>query len=169
MSLGAIFLSVSIMLELENPNMLHSICWIESKHKNVINYQDGNSNSYGLCQVKLSTANWMKRYYRIPGKPITSKKLMEPETNIYYAGLYLKYQTKIYKGNLNCTLSAYNAGRCVKGNQHTYVKKVLGKLRELEAPSGIVSVDPLKEVVIPPFKRGHVPEGVGFRLSYSLF
>lgn len=170
MGLKVLFMTISTLLEPEVPNLLPAICWVESKHKTtVINKNDGNSHSYGICQVKLATANWMKSYYRIPGKPLIAKDLMQPELNVLYAGLYLKYQTKVYKGNLICTISAYNAGRCVKGNQSTYVKKVLNKLRELDASSGIASVDPLKEVVMPPYKRGYVPEGTSLEPSLNLF
>lgn len=120
-----------------------SICWVESKHKNVINKHDGGSPSYGICQVKLDTANWMKEYNRIPGKPITSKDLMNPDVNVYYAERYLRYQLKVYKNDINCAISAYNAGSCIKGNQKNYVKNVLAKAKE------IYDLDENKHIEIP--------------------
>lgn len=125
-----------------------SICWIESGHKNVVNKHDGGSPSYGICQVKLDTANWMKEYNRIPGKPLTSKDLMNPETNIQYAELYLRYQLKVYNNDINCAISAYNAGSCIKWNQKRYVKRVLEKAKE------IYDLDGRKHIEIP-YEPGH--------------
>lgn len=170
MDLMGIFQTVTLVLSMEQPNLLPAVCWVESKHRvHVVAHKDGSSSSYGICQIKLETANWMKEYYRVPGPPVGHKQLMKPEVNGFYAGLYLKYQTKLYNGNLNCAISAYNAGRCIKSNQNTYVKKVLNKMWELNKAQGIVAVDPLSEVVVPPLERGHVPDEVLREPSHNLF
>lgn len=115
-----------------------SICWIESNHRNVINEDDGGSPSYGQCQVKLNTAKMFK-------KDITIKELMEPYINFTMATKYYMWQLKRYNNNVDCAISAYNAGRCIinvaepcftkKGNTKPcpnnigYVNKVKLKLK----------------------------------------
>lgn len=136
MSTMMLFQTVTVALNMQINMLLPSICWVESRHKSVINRNDGNSHSYGMCQVKLETANWMKEYYRIPGKPLIAKDIIKPEVNLLYAGLYLNYQYKVYKGDVICTISAYNAGTCIKGNKK-YVKKVLNKLNEYTQKSKV--------------------------------
>lgn len=127
-----IFKTIAIALQLHGsyPKLMYSICWVESNHRNVNNPDDGGSPSYGYCQIKLKTANWMKEKYGIPGPKLTPADLNTAEINIFYASLYMKYQLNRYKGDLNCAISAYNAGRCISGNQNTYVKKVLNKYYE---------------------------------------
>lgn len=106
---------------------MDAICWVETNHRNVINPKDGGSPSYGLCQIKLETANWIHYKHKLGNEDLTEADLMKPEVNIFYAGLYFKYQWDKYK-DLKCAISAYNAGRCIKGNMNTYVKKVLQRL-----------------------------------------
>lgn len=121
---------ISISLQLSNPDILSSICWVESNHRNVVNWKDGGSPSYGPCQIKLETANWMRYKYKLGSKDLTEKDLMKPEISIFYAALYFKYQFKRYD-NLSCAISAYNAGRCIKSNQITYVSKVIKRLNKV--------------------------------------
>ena len=116
---------IGLALQIQVPGIMSSICWIESSYRNVVNRDDGGSPSYGLCQIKENTANWMKELHRIPGPALTEEELMKPEVNIFYSSLYFKYQYKRYKGNLECAISAYNAGRCIRQNKRTYVRKVL--------------------------------------------
>lgn len=83
---------------------------------------DGNSPSYGVCQIKLETA----RYLGFSG---TAKQLMKPENNIFWAGKYLSMQLKRYNNDPRKAVAAYNAGTHrvdkrgkIKNNQ--YVVKV---------------------------------------------
>lgn len=102
MTLTAIFITTTLQLGLPT-NLLSSLCYVESKHDiNAIHHDDGTSNSVGVCQVKLKTAKWL-------GFKGTEKQLMNPKTNIYYAGLYLKYQLKRYKSIEKAVIS-YNKG-----------------------------------------------------------
>jgi len=115
-------IKIAALLSGVDPSLLASICWIESRHKEeAINKDDGGSPSYGLCQVKLSTANWIAG--RNGHNTLTVKQLMEPLNNAYFAGLYLRYQTNRYE-TTRCAVSAYNAGRCILSNK-AYVDKVL--------------------------------------------
>jgi len=124
-----ILTTMAIALKISTPGLLPSICWVESNYRNVINEFDGGSPSYGICQIKLNTANWMKEYHKITGPVLDETDLMEPKINTLYAGLYIKYQLNRYNGDIECAISAYNAGRCIKGNKK-YVKKVLKRLNE---------------------------------------
>ena len=123
----AIIKTISLALQLSVPNAMDAICWVESSHRNVVNKNDGGSPSYGVCQIKLDTANWMKELHRIPGYTLKPADLMVKEINIFYATLYFKYQLHRY-GQLSCAISAYNAGHCIKGNQKTYVRKVMSRM-----------------------------------------
>jgi soluble lytic murein transglycosylase-like protein len=102
MGLLTIFTAVTLQLNLP-PNLLSSICWIESRHKvNAVHKDDGGESSLGVCQIKYSTAKWLG----FKGK---QKELMNPKINIYYAGLYLKYNLKRYN-NISRAVVAYNRG-----------------------------------------------------------
>jgi hypothetical protein len=103
--------------------LLYSVCHTETRIRNVISKHDGGSPSYGYCQVKLGTA---KQF--LPD--MTAKKLMEPYYNFLAAATYLKHQATRFGSNR--AISAYNAGRPIKGNKK-YVKKVLTKLEEFHA------------------------------------
>lgn len=102
-----------------------AICSVESDFRNVYKKDDGGSPSYGICQIKHSTAEW------ISDREFEEDLLMDPEHNYLFAHMYVKYQLKRYKGNLKCAISAYNAGRCVKFNQKRYVDKVLYRLNNI--------------------------------------
>ena len=132
---------LTISLKINNPNLLNAICWVESNHRNIDNMSDGGSPSYGVCQIKLATANWMKEHFNIPGVELEPSDLQKPEINIYYSGLYLTYLSNRYKNDLKCIISGYNAGSCIEANQNTYVKKVLDKIKALES-SQIDSKEP---------------------------
>lgn len=98
--------------------LLSAVCYVESKHKvDAMHLDDGNSNSVGICQIKLSTARWL-------GFKGTEADLKNPKTNIHYAAKYLKYQLKRYGNDINKAISAYNAGSFKKSN-HKYVNKVI--------------------------------------------
>lgn len=97
-----LFISTTTQLNLP-PNLLEAICYVESKYDvRTIHYNDGDGNSIGLCQVKLKTAQWL-------GFKGTEQQLMDPQTNIYYAGKYLQHQIKRYH-SVNRAVIAYNYG-----------------------------------------------------------
>ncbi len=112
LTLSAIFLSISTYYSLP-PNLLSSICYIESTHNiKAIHHDDGSGDSLGVCQIKLSTAQDL-------GFKGTAEQLMVPATNIKYAGKYLKSQIKRYDGNVKKAVIAYNLGHA---GQLTYTK-----------------------------------------------
>ena len=86
--------------------LLASICYVESQfdHK-AIAYDDGGSNSYGLCQIKLGTA----KSVGFNGDP---NELLKFTVNVRYAAKYLKSKLVIY-GNERKAALAYNAGKYI--------------------------------------------------------
>lgn len=102
-------IQIAAMLNGVNPDVLVSLCTVETHLRNVINHQDGNSASYGICQVKLETAKMFS-------PNITAKDLMKPEINADIAAKYLRKQIDRYEGDVHCGLAAYNAGRCNKND-----------------------------------------------------
>lgn len=104
-----------------NPYLMLAVCSAESDFRNVINKYDGGSPSYGVCQIKYGTAKMM-------GYKGSAGGLMDPVDNAYYASRYVAYQYRRYNKDLACAISAYNAGRCIKSNQKTYVKRVMDRL-----------------------------------------
>ena len=109
-------LILKVLMTSPNPELLLSICNVETKLRNVINYNDGRSHSYGLCQIKLNTA-------RLFDKRATVKKLMNIEYNIKIASKYLEWQLKRYANDTVKAVSAYNAGK-FKLSNNKYVQKV---------------------------------------------
>lgn len=105
-------------------NLLSSLCYVESNHDiSAVHHDDGNSDSLGVCQVKLSTARWM-------GYKGTSKQLMDPTINIYYAAKYLSYQIKRYHSTTRGII-AYNIGHAKKSLTSTqYSVKVNKQWRQ---------------------------------------
>lgn len=86
------------------PGLLSALCWVESNHKTAaINQYDGDSPSYGVCQIKLETAKSM-------GFRGDSKALMKPEINIKWSAKYLKRQMTRYDNDPRKAVAAYNAG-----------------------------------------------------------
>lgn len=108
--------------------LLYSICSVESSGRNVINYYDGKTHSYGMCQIKLETA-------RMFNPNLTQADLMIPHKNIYYAAMYLKRQKKRYEKEWDCVVASYNAGSCFRKRNgqvvnNEYVKKVSKEYRK---------------------------------------
>lgn len=104
--------------------LLSALCYVESGHDyQAVNINDGGSSSYGVCQIKLSTAQLL-------GFKGTEKSLRKPSTNIYYAGKYLRSQLNRYDNDITKAVAAYNAGT-YKVNKRgltrniKYVNKVL--------------------------------------------
>lgn len=104
--------------------LLPAICWVESQHTaNAVNESDP---SYGTCQIKVDTANWMRLRHKVSSTVVTKEDLLKPEINALYGALYIAYQWKRYethKFREYCTISSYNAGSCI-GSNKGYVKKV---------------------------------------------
>jgi soluble lytic murein transglycosylase-like protein len=110
------------------PNLLSSLCYIESTHNiNAVHKDDGGGDSVGICQVKLKTAKWL-------GFKGTEKQLMYPKTNIYYAAKYLAYQKKRY-GNITRAIVAYNIGNAKNLTRSKYSDKVIKQWRALNVRS----------------------------------
>lgn len=110
--------------------LLLAICTTESGLRNVINVDDNGSASFGICQVKHSTAEMFH-------KGIHSTQLMEPGTNLLLAHKYLTYQMDRYPTNINCAIAAYNAGSCKRNGlgkiyNSRYVARVLAEYASLK-------------------------------------
>lgn len=117
MSHTLVILQVVAMLHGISPRLMNALCYVESNHNpNAYVKHDGHSPSYGLCQIKLSTARGM-------GFTGPVKDLFKPEINGFYAAKYLAYQHERYK-SWRKALSAYNAGR-ISNRNLPYVNKVI--------------------------------------------
>lgn len=120
----ALFLSTTIQLQLP-PGLLSSICYIESKHViQTIHHNDGGSDSIGICQIKLSTAQGL-------GFKGTAEELLEPKNNIYYAGKYLALNFKKYHTATKAVI-AYNQGHVGNAISTAYQLKVFEQWRNAD-------------------------------------
>jgi soluble lytic murein transglycosylase-like protein len=116
MGLTTIFTAVSLQFGLPQ-GLLNSVCFVESSNNpNVVHYHDGKGASYGLCQIKLTSA-------RLVGFKGTKEDLMSPKTNIYYAGKYLQHQVIRYQ-SLRRGVIAYNLGHAGVLTSTKYQAKV---------------------------------------------
>lgn len=111
-----------------DPNLLLSLCFVESSHRNVVSPIDGKSASYGVCQLKLNTA-------RLFNKHIHPSDLLNPQVNARISALYLKKQINRYKGNIERAVAAYNSGTTRFDNNGAiknikYVAKVFNAQKE---------------------------------------
>jgi soluble lytic murein transglycosylase-like protein len=103
--------------------LLPALCYIESAHNiKAIHHDDGNGDSLGICQIKLETA-------RTVGFKGTAKQLMDPKTNIHYAGKYLAKQLVRYDGSIKKAVIAYNQGSVKILTSTSYQRKVYDKWR----------------------------------------
>lgn len=108
--------------------LLLALCWGESSFRTDadLNHMDHGSVSYGTCQVKLETAEWMDKLYHHKAKATVSR-LQNVKINAFYAAKYLQYQLIRYDGDWKKAVDAYNAGSAqhVKSGKETkYVRKV---------------------------------------------
>ena len=118
------------------PALLVAVCHTETNLRNVHNMDDNGSPSYGVCQVKQETAQWMGKFYKDNKmSSLTEKELMTPAKNAEVAAKYLKYQLDRYDNNWCAAIAAYNAGSAVeskivpgKPRNYKYVKKVKSKI-----------------------------------------
>jgi soluble lytic murein transglycosylase-like protein len=103
--------------------LLLALCWNESSFRTSLPVRlDGRTPSYGICQVKLETAEYMDRVFKNKVKAST-KRLLNYKVNPLYAAQYLKHQLKRYKGNWMLAVDAYNKGHAVS-HKSQYVRKV---------------------------------------------
>lgn len=117
-TLTALFIVYSMQFNLPQ-GLLSSVCWVESNHKaHAYSHNDGGSPSYGVCQVKFQTAQFMG----FTGK---AKDLQKPEINIHYSAKYLAHQLKRYNGDVQKALIAYNQGSAKSLTRTKYSDKVL--------------------------------------------
>lgn len=110
---------IAALLNNVDPDLLGAICYVESKH-NVYAYNssDGNSPSYGICQVKFGTAKGL-------GFKGTNRDLQDPRTNSFWSARYLQYLSRKTRNNMHNTVSAYNCGR--PRGVTPYVRKVMAE------------------------------------------
>ena len=107
-------------------NLLMAVCYTESKlDPQAVHHDDGGSDSLGLCQIKLSTAQWL-------GFTGTREQLMNPETNAYYSAKYLKHQLLRYNNNITKAIIAYNRGSAGDLKSTEYSAKVLTNLKNIQ-------------------------------------
>lgn len=140
-------LAVAKTVKVSGPLLL-AICTHESGLHNTVRPQDGHSPTYGICQVKLETAQML-------GYKGNADNLMVPEINIYWAAQYVKYQTERYGDDWCKIVSAYNSGSFTeskrlpgKPRNLAYVQSVRGNLEEglqdklsCDTPTGFTIVD----------------------------
>lgn len=101
-----------------------SICWGESSFRNKgVTHVDGETPSYGICQVKLETAKFMDKVYKHAIKA-TKKNLEDPYTNALYAARYLHYQLNRYDQDWRLAVDAYNRGSAI-GHKTKYVRRFI--------------------------------------------
>lgn len=84
---------------------------------NVPPIKEGWDYSWGPMQILPGTAEWMG--YRGP-----PEALHNPAIGMRYGTIYLRKQLRRYDGNVCKALSAYNAGRCIQGNE-VYVTRAI--------------------------------------------
>ena len=126
--LAALFVAASQLYSLP-PGLLSAVCHVESNYKiDAINYNDGGSDSVGVCMVKLETA-------RDLGFKGTAKQLARPRTNIHFAAVYLHKQLMRYDGDIYKAVAAYNSGTHLVNRRgltvnREYVEKVLTAWRD---------------------------------------
>lgn len=104
--------------------LLLAICWTESSYRATLKPRiDGDTESHGICQVKLETAEYMDEVYGHRHK-VTRDKLQSPYLNAFYAAKYLRYQLNRYNWDWKKAIDAYNKGHHVS-SESEYVQKVL--------------------------------------------
>jgi soluble lytic murein transglycosylase-like protein len=121
--IAALFVAATIQFNLPS-GLLSSLCFVESRHNvAAIHHDDGNTDSIGICQVKLATA----RDFGFEG---TAEELLSPKANIDFAAKYLAHQLKRYNGQVVPAVIAYNQGSARGLTRTRYSDKVMSKLKE---------------------------------------
>jgi soluble lytic murein transglycosylase-like protein len=97
--------------------LLTAVCMVESRLRpHAINPHDKGSPSYGLCQLKLATAQSVGFIGR-------HQKLYNPFINAYYAAKYLRLKYDKYGHNWVKAVSAYNGAKVISANAD-YINRV---------------------------------------------
>lgn len=104
-------------------SLLLAVCYGESNFntKKKLTHMDGKTLSFGICQVKLESAQWLDLYCKHKMK-VTPLRLNDHKVNAFYAAKLLKYQLKRYKGNWQLAVDAYNKGTAIS-SKSGYVKR----------------------------------------------
>lgn len=109
--------------------ILLGVCKVESNLRDVGAVMDNGSNSYGICQVKLATAQYVDKVYKHKSKA-TRERLQDPFVNAVYAAKLLKLNFKRY-ADWSKAIEAYNKGFASKHSMNSkYFKKVLIAMAE---------------------------------------
>lgn len=105
------FITVAAKTAAVPPLLLLSVCFTESSFRDAYVPHDGKTPSYGVCQLKMSTA-------RIYEPTITRRQLMNPYVNALIAGRFLRDLLERYDFNVKKAVDAYNRGKAklVKGH-----------------------------------------------------
>lgn len=103
-------------------DLLLAICWTESSFR-PRSVMDGPTMSYGLCQVKLETAQHLDWVYNHKVKA-TAERLKNDYVNAFYAAKLIRFNLFRYKGNIARAVEAYNRGHS-RDVRTPYVKKVM--------------------------------------------
>jgi soluble lytic murein transglycosylase-like protein len=118
----ALFITASTQYGLP-PKLLESVCFVETRHNpNAIHHNDGRTDSYGICQIKLEAAQTV-------GFKGTSQSLMVPRVNIKYAAKLLAHQIKRYHGDIKKAIIAYNRGSAKLLTSTKYSDRVISQWR----------------------------------------
>ncbi len=120
-------------MEISNIITVLAICLAETNLRNVTNYKDGGSPSYGICQIKEATARQMDI-------TTTKQKLRDINFNLKVARQYFEYHKLKYKTD-DKAISAYNAGRFIKTNGK-YVRRVKRQRQRLLAILPLLGQEP---------------------------
>jgi len=123
MSYSQIILAIAKKVGISG-HLLLAICTHETGLQNVVVPNDHGTPTYGLCQIKSGTA----RDLGYEGK---DEGLMDPQTNIKYAAIYLKKQLNRYHGNIHKAIAAYNAGSFVESSLYPGVPRNLHYLNQV--------------------------------------
>lgn len=117
--------------------ILLALCWNESSFRTKgVTHVDGGTLSYGICQIKLDTAQYMDKVYKHK-IPVTAAKLEDPKFNAFYAAKFLKFQFNRYDGDWMLAVDAYNKFNAI--STHTqYVKRFIGSLKHIKAHVKVV-------------------------------
>ena len=96
-----------------DPYLVMSIISAESRFdENAVSHKDAK----GLMQLKEETAEWCVKKFKIN---TSHEKLYEPEINIMIGCCYLNYLNKLFDGETETAIAAYNAG---PGNVSEWLK-----------------------------------------------
>ena len=114
--------------------LIWALIAVESSFRNI-----ANGASIGYTQLQLPTAKWIfekyeKQLLRLGvSKPKTRNDLFNPKTQILISSAYLNYLLKIYNGNWDTTLMAYNAGPngWKKAKNHWYYQKIYKQMSKI--------------------------------------